>query len=74
MEVATIIDFKNSQSAKSQFNSEALEKYLPIQYVDPNTGQKKCEYRCYNIFTTKLANMVETDQRYGFIFCPNVEC
>ena len=61
VEVATIIDFKGSQSTKSQFNSETLDKYLQIQYIDPVTGQKKCEYRCYNIFTTKLANMVETD-------------
>ena len=38
------------------------------------TGQKKCEYRCYNVFTVKLDNMVETDQRYGFLFCPNPEC
>jgi len=47
---------------------------LPITYVDPLTGQKKCEYRCYNIFTVKLCNMVETDQRYGFLYCPNGEC
>jgi hypothetical protein len=28
--VATIIDFAGCHSAKSQFNSETLEKYLPI--------------------------------------------
>ena len=30
VEVATIIDFKGSRSAKSQFNQENLDKYLPI--------------------------------------------
>ena len=74
LEIATIIDFKGTQSAKSQFNSEHLDKHLPITYIDPMTGQKKCEYRCYNIFTCKLANMVETDQCYGFLFCPNSDC
>ena len=73
-EVATMIDFKGCQSAKSQFNSENLEKSLPITYVDPVSGLKKCEYRCYNIFTHKLSNMIETDQRYGFLYCPNHEC
>ena len=68
------MDFAGFQSAKNQFNPESLDKHLPIQYVDPVTGQKKCEYRCYNIFTRKLDNMVETDQRYGFMFCPNTEC
>ena len=69
-----MIDFKGSMSAKSQFNSDNLEKNLPITYVDPVSGQKKTEYRCYNIFTNKLQNMVETDQRYGFLYCPNPDC
>ena len=42
--------------------------------MDPVTGQKKCEYRCYNIFTEKLSSMQETDQRYGFLFCPKADC
>ena len=46
----------------------------PITYIDPATGQKKCEYRCYNIFTHRLSNMIDTDQRYGFLYCPNTEC
>jgi len=75
VEVATIIDFnKGTQSAKTQFNADALDKHLPITYLDPVTGQKKCEYRCYNVFTRKLANMVETEQHYGFLFCPSPDC
>lgn len=74
MEVATIIDFKGNKSAKNQFNQENLDRSFPISYMDPATGQKKCEYRCYNIFTTRLPNMIEGDQRYGFLFCPNEEC
>ena len=60
-EVATIMDFSGFQSAKNQFNPDSLDRHLPIQYVDPVTGQKKCEYRCYNIFTKQLDTMVETD-------------
>lgn len=58
-------------SVKNQFTQEKLDNSLPVTYIDPLSGQKKCEYRCYNIFTTRLSNMVESDQRYGFLFCPN---
>ena len=37
-EVATIIDFKGSLSAKNQFCQENLDRNFPITYLDPQTG------------------------------------
>ena len=49
----------------------------PLIFLDPVTGQRKCEYRCYNLFTQRLSNlddMIDGKEGYGFLYCPNPKC
>ena len=81
-EVATIVSggFSNVNSGipsvrESKDNSGMPKE--PLQFLDPVTGQRKIEYRCYNIFTYKLPHMSEFQdgkENYGFLYCPNKRC
>ena len=80
-EVATIVSggFNNTNSAipSVRESKDVGMPKEPLQFLDPVTGQRKCEYRCYNLFTYKLPHMSDFQdgkENYGFLYCPNRRC